>query len=192
MEPDARCRVRKRSAALPWMTTPRRRPASSAVRMRTSSTKHRWRTVQVHRRGDGSAARSGRRSTHVAPGGLREGLNGRGLQGPLFRSGCRVAATHMSWAHVHAGSTPATRTIFLALRDLWRGSGVGQYERLITSRRRCKSCPRNQTFLGLLPCRSSPVTGKIVYDAAQMRRYPVSTKLNNSQNEGAESAAPAL
>lgn len=28
-------------------------------------------------------------------------------------SGCRVAATHMSWAHVHAGSTPATRTIFL-------------------------------------------------------------------------------
>src|SRR4029077_17195286 len=52
-----------------------------------------------------------------------------GLQGPLFRSGCRVAATHMSWAHVHAGSTPATRTIFLALRDLWRGSSVGQYER---------------------------------------------------------------
>src|SRR5229473_375129 len=29
------------------------------------------------------------------------------------RSGCRVAATHMSWAHVHAGSTPATRTISL-------------------------------------------------------------------------------
>lgn len=28
------------------------------------------------------------------------------------------------------------------------------------------------------------------YDAEQMRRYPVSTKLNNSQNEGAESAAP--
>jgi len=28
------------------------------------------------------------------------------------------------------------------------------------------------------------------YDAAQMRRYPVSTKLNNSQNEGAESATP--
>jgi putative SOS response-associated peptidase YedK len=28
------------------------------------------------------------------------------------------------------------------------------------------------------------------YDAAQMRRYPVSTKLNNSQNEGAESAMP--
>src|SRR6476620_10180261 len=26
-------------------------------------------------------------------------------------SGRRVAATHMSWAHVHAGSTPATRTI---------------------------------------------------------------------------------
>jgi len=25
-----------------------------------------------------------------------------------------------------------------------------------------------------------------------MRRYPVSTKLNNSQNEGAESATPAL
>ena len=40
-----------------------------------------------------------------------------GLQGPLFRSGCRVAATHMSWAHVHAGSTPATRTI-LAYREL--------------------------------------------------------------------------
>lgn len=28
------------------------------------------------------------------------------------------------------------------------------------------------------------------YDADQMRRYPVSTKLNNSQNEGAETAAP--
>jgi len=28
------------------------------------------------------------------------------------------------------------------------------------------------------------------YDADQMRRYPVSTKLNNSKNEGAESAAP--
>lgn len=28
------------------------------------------------------------------------------------------------------------------------------------------------------------------YDAAQMRRYLVSTKLNNSRNEGAESAAP--
>ena len=28
------------------------------------------------------------------------------------------------------------------------------------------------------------------YDAEQMRRYPVSTKLNNSQNEGAETAAP--
>jgi hypothetical protein len=27
-------------------------------------------------------------------------------------------------------------------------------------------------------------------DAAKMRRYPVSTKLNNSQNQGAESAAP--
>ncbi len=27
----------------------------------------------------------------------------------------RIAATHMSWAHVHAGSTPATRTIFLVL-----------------------------------------------------------------------------
>src|SRR5215469_18179346 len=25
-------------------------------------------------------------------------------------SGCRVAATHMPWEHVHAGSTPATRT----------------------------------------------------------------------------------
>ncbi|HEU5399750.1 MAG TPA: SOS response-associated peptidase [Terriglobales bacterium] len=28
------------------------------------------------------------------------------------------------------------------------------------------------------------------YDADQMRRYPVSTKLNNSKNEGAEAAAP--
>lgn len=28
------------------------------------------------------------------------------------------------------------------------------------------------------------------YDAQQTRRYPVSTKLNNSRNEGAESAAP--
>src|SRR6516162_5422148 len=35
-----------------------------------------------------------------------------GLKGPLHQSGCRVAATHMSWAHVHAGSTPATRTSF--------------------------------------------------------------------------------
>ena len=33
------------------------------------------------------------------------------LSGPtkLF---AEVAATHMPWAHVHAGSTPATRTIF--------------------------------------------------------------------------------
>src|SRR6266446_8257810 len=45
-----------------------------------------------------------------------------------------------------------------AFADLWRGSSVGQYERLITSKRRCKSCPRNQTFLGLLPCSPSPVT----------------------------------
>ncbi len=28
------------------------------------------------------------------------------------------------------------------------------------------------------------------YDADQMRRYPVSTKLNNSRNEGAENASP--
>ena len=28
-------------------------------------------------------------------------------------------------------------------QKLWRGSSVGQYERLITSKRRCKSCPRN-------------------------------------------------
>jgi putative SOS response-associated peptidase YedK len=28
------------------------------------------------------------------------------------------------------------------------------------------------------------------YDAAQMRRYPVSTKLNNSQHKGGESATP--
>jgi putative SOS response-associated peptidase YedK len=28
------------------------------------------------------------------------------------------------------------------------------------------------------------------YDADQMQRYPVSMKLNNSQNEGAETAAP--
>ena len=50
----------------------------------------------------------------------------------------------MSWAHVHAGSTPATRTIFSCVMNLRRGSSVGQYERLITSKRRCKSCPRNQ------------------------------------------------
>ena len=31
---------------------------------------------------------------------------------------------------------------------------------------------------------------EIVYDTAQMRGYPVSTKLNNSQNEAAESATP--
>ena len=34
------------------------------------------------------------------------------------------------------------------------------------------------------------VTRRIVYDTAQMRRNPVSTKLNNSQNQGAESATP--
>lgn len=28
------------------------------------------------------------------------------------------------------------------------------------------------------------------YNAEQMRRYPISTRLNNSRNEGAESAAP--
>jgi tRNA-splicing ligase RtcB len=39
--------------------------------------------VQVHRRGNGSAARSGRRGTHVAPGGLREGIKRRGLKRPL-------------------------------------------------------------------------------------------------------------
>src|SRR4029077_18071787 len=32
--------------------------------------------------------------------------------------------------------------------NLWRGSSVGQYERLITSKRRCKSCPRNQALAG--------------------------------------------
>jgi hypothetical protein len=34
------------------------------------------------------------------------------------------------------------------LEELWnscRGSSVGQYEWLITSKRRCKSCPRKQT-----------------------------------------------
>src|SRR5258708_38434408 len=98
----------------------------------------------------------------------------------------------MSWAHVHAGSTPATRTIFLALRDLWRGSSVGQYERLITSKRRCKSCPRNQTFLGLLPCSPSPITVENGLRRSSNAALPVSTKLNNSQNEGAESATPAL
>ncbi len=61
-------------------------------------------------------------------------------------SGCRVAATHMSWEHVHAGSTPATRTISSELRVLRRGSSAGQYERLITSRRRCKSCPLQPNF----------------------------------------------
>src|SRR5579864_6187014 len=30
---------------------------------------------------------------------------------PLQQTGCRVAATPMPWGHVHAGSTPATRTI---------------------------------------------------------------------------------
>ncbi len=30
------------------------------------------------------------------------------------------------------------------------------------------------------------------YDAAQMRRYPVRTKLNNSRNEGADTAAPVM
>jgi hypothetical protein len=40
------------------------------------------------------------------------------------------------------------------------------------------------------PVCPSPVTWKIFYDAPQMRLYPVSTKLNNSQNEGAESATP--
>src|SRR5262249_45339807 len=52
----------------------------------------------------------------------------------------------MFWAHVHAGSTPATRTKF---QKLWCGSSVGQYERLITSKRRCKSCPRYQLYIYL-------------------------------------------
>jgi len=52
--------------------------------------------------------------------------------------------------------------------------------------------PRNQTFLGLLLYSPSPITWKILYDTAHMRRYLVSTKLNNSQNEGAEAEAPAL
>ena len=50
----------------------------------------------------------------------------------------------------------------------------------------------NPYLSGLRKSSPSPVTWKIVYDAAQMRRYPVSTNLNNSQNEGAESATPAL
>src|SRR5438105_597875 len=41
-----------------------------------------------------------------------------------------------------------------------------------------KSCPRNQTFFGLLLYSPSPITWKF-YDTAQMRRYPISTKLNN-------------
>src|SRR5712692_4313532 len=36
----------------------------------------------------------------------------------------------------------------LVLENLWRGSSVGQYERLITSKRRSKSCPRNQPVAG--------------------------------------------
>ena len=40
------------------------------------------------------------------------------------------------------------------------------------------------------PVSLSPVTWKIVYDTTQMRRYSVSTKLDSSQNEGAESATP--
>ena len=69
--------------------------------------------LQVDRRGDGSAARSRRDRPHAAPGRLCKGVNGRGMKGPLQQSGCRVAATHMPWEHVHAGSTPAARTILL-------------------------------------------------------------------------------
>src|SRR5882672_3692906 len=47
------------------------------------------------------------------------------------------------------------------------------------------------TTCRFIPAHSGlPVTWKIVYDAAQMQGYPVSTKLNNSQNQGAESATP--
>src|SRR6266481_2119812 len=53
---------------------------------------------------------------------MRKGLNRRGLKGPLFRSGCRVTATHMSWAHVHAASTPATPDHFV------RGISVRQHQ----------------------------------------------------------------
>lgn len=48
---------------------------------------------------------------HVAPGRVREGVNGRGSNGPLQQSGCRLATTQTSWEHVDAGSTPATRSI---------------------------------------------------------------------------------
>jgi len=54
----------------------------------------------------------------------------------------------------------------------------------------------NETTCGILEADFYPDNFRLarrvanVYDAAQMPRYPVSMKLNNSQNEGAVSAAP--
>ena len=67
-----------------------------------------------------------------------------------IRSGCRVAATHMSFLLKSGHMSTQVQLLppgpFLFALDLRRGSSVGQYERLITSKRRCKSCPRNQFF----------------------------------------------
>src|SRR5260370_1737616 len=41
-------------------------------------------------------------------------------------------------------TTPIAGPLLFAVGDLWRGSSIGQYERLITSKRRVKSCPRVQ------------------------------------------------
>jgi len=64
----------------------------------------------------------------------------------------------------------------LAINGLLRHQGQSPRSRLLA---------RNSLRVARRPSR-----WKIVYDAAQMRRYPVGTKLNNSQNEGAESAPP--
>src|SRR6266849_8390973 len=124
MELDAPWRVRRPSVDSRSTTTPRQLRAWSAVRTRMSSTKRRY-GLQVHRCSDGGAARSGGRGAHVASGRVCQRVNGRGWKGPLFRSGCRVAATHMSWAHVHAGSTPATRTISFVTAFTARQVGSG-------------------------------------------------------------------
>ncbi len=84
--------------------------------------------------------------------------------------------------------TEACDAVGAALRPKWREWPSRAIRRVLPERVAFGMLPA--ALFALLPNCPSPVTWKIVYDIAQMRRYPVSTKLNNSQNEGAESATP--
>ncbi len=84
--------------------------------------------------------------------------------------------------------TEACDAVCGALRPKWRDWPSRAMRRVLPERVAFGMLPA--ALFALLANCPSPVTWKIVYDTAQMRRYPVSTKLNNSQNEGAESAAP--